>query len=313
MSPSPANYPKGYWIGTCDVASATVAKVILSASYPYVTGNILAVRFLYGNTVANPTLRIGNRTIGSSIITGGTAYPIYYEGHALTDTTLIGANSTVTFVFDGSYYHIISIETNINNLISNAKTTKFGYLNSSGDFYEAYWSTLTDTTTSYYLPAVNQNTLSYTDNLYIDINTGKNYRYKNGTLGTGETRFEEIKPCIAKEKIVRTDRTSFRASSGTAINMESKYFYIFGAEDTENWQYGITNLTIASLVNSYDDDKYENDFHGMVYCNDTNFAIPEEVLIANDAILPDMEWGYIFEFHILNNILTFTYTKWSND
>lgn len=308
LSPSPANYPKGYWIGTCVVASATVAKVVLSTPYAYVTGNVLAVRFLYGNTVANPTLRIGNRTLGSSI-TGGTAYPIYYEGHALTDTTLIGANSTVTFVFDGSYYHIISIETNINNLISNAKTTKFGYLNSSGDFYEAYWSTLTDTTTSYYLPAVNQNTLSYTNNLYIDINTGKNYRYKNGTLGTGETRFEEIKPCIAKEKIVRTDRRSFRASSGTAINMESKYFYIFGAPDDELISHSITRLEIASLVNSYDDSKYENDFHGMVYCDDTTFSLPSGIKIANDGILPAMEYNYIFEFHILNGILTFTYTK----
>lgn len=199
----------------------------------------------------------------------------------------------------------------IDDSISNAKTTKFGYLDSSGDFYEAYWSTLTNTTTSYYLPAVDQNTLSYTDNLYIDINTGKNYRYKNGTLGTGETRFEEIKPYIAKEKIIRTDRKRFTGTN--SINMESKYFYIFGAEDDENNDHGITALTIASLINSYDDDKYENDFHGMVYCEDMTFTIPDGILIANNAMLPDMEWGYIFEFHILNNILTFTYTKWMND
>lgn len=209
----------------------------------------------------------------------------------------------------------------IDDSISNAKTTKFGYLNSSGDFYEAYWSTLTDTTTSYYLPAVNQNTLSYTNNLYIDINTGKNYRYKNGTLGTGETRFEEIKPCIAKEKIVRTDRKAFMASTGTAINMESKYFYVFGSlyydEVAGEYSKLITRLEIASLVNSYDDDKYENDFHAMVYCGSSTsdkmyFSLPEGIRIANDVTLPDLEQGYLFEFHILNGILTFTYTKLIN-
>jgi hypothetical protein len=59
----------------------------------------VAVKFTNGITVASPTLNINSKG----------AKNIYYRGAALTDTSLIKAGDTVTFIYS-TRYHIISID-----------------------------------------------------------------------------------------------------------------------------------------------------------------------------------------------------------
>ena len=77
----------------------TVAKTASLSSYILSTGGTVSVKFTNGNTASNPTLNINSEG----------AKAIYYNGAALTDTTLIQAGDIVTFIYS-SYYHIISID-----------------------------------------------------------------------------------------------------------------------------------------------------------------------------------------------------------
>lgn len=97
------NVKLGHGYCTCSTAAATVAKTASLSSYTLTTGGIVAVRFTNGITVANPTLNITSKG----------AKAIYYNGAALTDTSLIKAGDTVTFIYS-SQYHIIAINRDTN-------------------------------------------------------------------------------------------------------------------------------------------------------------------------------------------------------
>ena len=93
------NLKLGHGYGTCDTAAGTKAKAAsISSSYTLTTGGITAIKFTNGITVASPTLNINSKGAKS----------IYYNGAALTDTSLIKAGDTVTFIYS-TQYHIIAI------------------------------------------------------------------------------------------------------------------------------------------------------------------------------------------------------------
>lgn len=90
----------GFGYGTCSTAAGTKAKVgTLSSGVLGSNGSIVAIKFTKSCTVANPTLNINSKG----------AKNIYWHGAALTDTALIKAGDIVTFMYDGTQYHIISI------------------------------------------------------------------------------------------------------------------------------------------------------------------------------------------------------------
>lgn len=90
----------GFGYGTCGTAAGTKAKVgTLSSGVLGSNGSIVAIKFTYACTVANPTLNVNSKG----------AKNIYWHGAALTDTALIKAGDIVTFMYDGTQYHIISI------------------------------------------------------------------------------------------------------------------------------------------------------------------------------------------------------------
>lgn len=95
---SNASLGQGYT--TCSTAAATVAKTASLSSYGLSTGGIVSVLFTNGNTASSPTLNVNSKG----------AKPIYWRGAALTNTKLIKANDIVSFIYNGSQYHIISIE-----------------------------------------------------------------------------------------------------------------------------------------------------------------------------------------------------------
>lgn len=92
------NVKLGHGYVTCSTAAATAAKVGTLSSYTLTTGGIVAVKFTYA-VPANATLNINSKG----------AKAIYYRGAKIT-AGVIGAGDTATFIYNGSYYHLISID-----------------------------------------------------------------------------------------------------------------------------------------------------------------------------------------------------------
>ena len=91
-----ASLGQGY--GTCTTAEATAAKVVSLGSYTLTTGGIVAVKFTYG-VPASATMNINSRG----------AKAIYFKGAAIT-AGVIKAGDTATFVYNGSQYHLLAVD-----------------------------------------------------------------------------------------------------------------------------------------------------------------------------------------------------------
>ena len=94
---SNASLGNGY--ATCDTAESTTAKVatFVNDTYTLVTNGIVSVKFTYA-VPANSTLNINSKG----------AKPIYFNGGAIING-VINAGDTVTFFYDNTNYHIVSI------------------------------------------------------------------------------------------------------------------------------------------------------------------------------------------------------------
>lgn len=90
------------WYGTSSTAAATQAKTSTIDNFVLTKGAIIVINFTYANTY--------NGTITLNINSTG-AKNVYYKNAATSSTNkpLWKANSTVTFVYNGSYYYIVSI------------------------------------------------------------------------------------------------------------------------------------------------------------------------------------------------------------
>jgi hypothetical protein len=91
-----ASLGQGY--ATCSTAAATVAKTASLSSYSLTTGGVVAVKFTYA-VPASATLNINSKGAKS----------IYYKGAAIT-ANVIKAGDIATFIYNGSQYHLISID-----------------------------------------------------------------------------------------------------------------------------------------------------------------------------------------------------------
>ena len=94
---SQASLGQGY--GTCTTAEATTAKAVTLSSYSLHTGGIVAVKFSYA-VPAGATMNINSKG----------AKAIYYKGAAIT-AGVIPAGAVATFVYNGSQYHLLAIDT----------------------------------------------------------------------------------------------------------------------------------------------------------------------------------------------------------
>lgn len=92
------NAALGQGYGTCATAEATAAKVVTLSGYSLVVGGIVSVKFTYA-VPANATMNINSK---------GTK-PIFSQGAAIT-AGIIPAGRTATFIYDGTNYHLISID-----------------------------------------------------------------------------------------------------------------------------------------------------------------------------------------------------------
>ena len=114
---SNASLGQGY--GTCTTAEATVAKIVTLSGYALVVGGIVSVKFTYA-VPASATLNINKRG----------AKAIYRHGSAIT-AGIIKAGDTATFIYNGSQYHLISIDRDNN---TDTKNTT-GATNTTGKMY----------------------------------------------------------------------------------------------------------------------------------------------------------------------------------
>ena len=113
---NPTNASLGQGYGTCTTAESTLAKACTISSYSLTVGGIVSIKFT--NAVpANSTLNI--RTRG--------AKNIFYRGVAITDG-IIKAGDTATFIYDGTQYHLISLD----NAVGDIPTKTSQLINDSG-------------------------------------------------------------------------------------------------------------------------------------------------------------------------------------
>lgn len=93
---SNASLGQGY--GTCSTAAATAAKTVSLSSYALTKGGVVAVKFTYA-VPANATLNINSKG----------AKNIYYRGAKII-AGIIEAGDIATFIYDGTQYHLLTID-----------------------------------------------------------------------------------------------------------------------------------------------------------------------------------------------------------
>lgn len=94
-----ASLGQGY--GTCTTEAAITTKVVTLSSYALTVGGVVSVKFTYA-VPANATMNVNSKG----------AKPIYYKGAAIT-ANIIKAGDTATFIYNGSQYHLVSIDNRI--------------------------------------------------------------------------------------------------------------------------------------------------------------------------------------------------------
>lgn len=88
----------GFGYGTCSTAYITTEKAVSLSNYVLTVNGIIAVYF--ANAVpAAATLNVNNKG----------AKPIFHKGAALTGNIIL-AGDTATFIYDGTYYHLIALD-----------------------------------------------------------------------------------------------------------------------------------------------------------------------------------------------------------
>ena len=161
---SASNPALGHGYGVCDTDESTVAKAVTISSYTLVVGGIVAIKFTYG-VPANATLNI--RTRG--------AKKIFYKGSAITDG-VIKAGDTVTLIYDGTQYHVISIDRPIPS-----KTSEL--TNDSGFVTQSY----VDEKLTQDAPIVSSVDEMIDENqIYVLESTNTVWRYKGVKIPAGE-------------------------------------------------------------------------------------------------------------------------------
>lgn len=112
------NVKLGQGYATCTTAAATAAKVGTLSGYTLATGGIVAVKFT-NSVPAGATLNINSKG----------AKAIYHRGVAIT-AGIINAGDTATFIYNGSQYHLLTVDaidiTNKVNALIDKKLNEIG-------------------------------------------------------------------------------------------------------------------------------------------------------------------------------------------
>ena len=88
----------GFGLASCSTAASITAKTATLTNYELITNSIVSVKFTY-DVPANATLNINSR---------GAKY-IYHRGYQIK-ANIIKAGDIATFIYNGSYYHLMTID-----------------------------------------------------------------------------------------------------------------------------------------------------------------------------------------------------------
>lgn len=92
----------GTWYGTSDTAASTQAKTSTIDNYVLTLGSLAVIKFTNANTYTSAKITLNINSTG--------AKDVYYNGSVTSSTNTLkwDAGETVTFMYDGSYYHYIT-------------------------------------------------------------------------------------------------------------------------------------------------------------------------------------------------------------
>lgn len=192
-------------------AAATQAKVVSITGWDYKHGNILQVRFRYGNTAANPTLNVNS----------GGAYSIIYGKTALTNTTLIKPDDCVTLIYYESnttkYWYILSIDHAAERVKTVNDDASVAYLTGTtvdGINSLVYDSSVYLTTTPGELRATsfNENGVLLADK-YVDVFVTFTVNASNGTV-TADKTYTDLETAWTAKKLIVGKIVSSGTNSG---------------------------------------------------------------------------------------------------
>ena len=315
--------------GTCATAAATSAKTSSIGDWQLKAGNVVSIKFTY-NVPASATLNISS--------TGAKA--IYYNGAAIK-ANIINAGNIATFVYDGSAYHIISVDEQATH-----PDNYYGICDTAASTVDKI-----STIEKWYLRKGSIAVIKFANNvpasatLNISSTGAKNIRYKGSNIiadiiAAGDTAtfiydgtyYQLISidsppssdvelvsgvdvKTINNTSIVGPGNLNISATDPTTITdmtssttfsqaMAPNVVYIVGSASDPVTSFEITSLTSSSNYAEY--------YHAIIYCDDNmTFTRPSTIKVADDRSMPVFESGHAFEINIFENILTYTYTDLS--
>lgn len=121
--------------GTCSSLASAVEKAVVLANFDeLVEGVSVAVKFVYSNTAADPTLNVN----------GTGAKPIYKFGTTPPGQTAVdswNANAIVSFVYDGTSWMMLDVNPDYNTVVNNIITAAMLRAYPVGSIYMSVTST----------------------------------------------------------------------------------------------------------------------------------------------------------------------------
>lgn len=121
--------------GTCSSLASTTEKAVVLANFDaLIEGVTVAVKFVYSNTAAGPTLNVN----------GTGAKPIYKFGTTPPGQTAVdswNANAIVSFVYDGTSWMMLDVNPDYNTVVNNIITAAMLRAYPVGSIYMSVTST----------------------------------------------------------------------------------------------------------------------------------------------------------------------------
>lgn len=253
--------------GDCLTAAATAAKTVTIPNYNLIRGDLLAIKFNLGNSVANPSLNINS--IGGKPIRVSTT-------NASTTTMSLGVNSTILLFYDGTYFQMMGSQRTTdtdtytsmywgNTITAGAAIYDYKILmqNGNGKFYPltleegvgltknvSQQGFIINSPILWYATTTNIAENGTLTNVYSGIATSTlNYTSNNGSWITQRPIY--LKGYINGNGLLRLDNTTFTSFMTQDLpTTEDNYLYIY-----LGYMYGNTSFR---LIQSHPIYEYKN-------------------------------------------------------
>lgn len=261
--------------------TGTSATVAVTTKYGYfpttlVEGTSVAVKF-EGSISYITTLNVN----------GTGAKNVYYKGNSLTSGT-INRYNTYLFIYDGSYYRIIGVNTDTHytskNVVTSSATSK---TNAAGTNGNVYLNEVENSTVRSSHKIVGTGATSVTSDVSGNITIDTPLKTINGEsiIGSGDMTISGGGNSI--------DIISFTQPETILSNIESGKVYV--------GRIGLSSLTIESFAdNGSKHQEYTIVFYGGTFSG-ISLILPEDVLWANGEI-PEIQPEVYYELSITRTL-----------